>query len=109
MAYADRKIIEFDFESNEFTDWSRKSSNYFPKEWFKPHNKLLNCFYDLNNQDNIIMYDENYLIVLEKNKDLSTNKFSDKLFQNKENVLAEEKNDDSQALKVSNRYKVKSS
>lgn len=108
VTYANRKIIEFDFEANEFTDWSRKNSNHFPKEWFKPHNKLLNCFYDLNNDNNIIIYDENYLIVLDKSIDLSlTNKF-EKLFQNKENFHPSEEADKADSIepfKISNRYK----
>lgn len=63
----------------------------------------------MNNDNNIIAYDENYLIFLDKTIDLSlTNKF-EKLFQNKENVHPsgeEDKADSIEPFKISNRYKV---
>lgn len=118
VSYANRNIIEFDFDLNEYSEWSRKNSKNFPKDWLKQYNKLLNCFYDSKDPNNIITYDEQYLAIIDKNIEMPTNNYS-KIFQQqhapidslldlkkesngKLNELEKEKNP---AIRVTNKYK----
>ena len=87
------------------------------------HTKLLNCFYDSSNLEKIICYDEQYLVVINKNEKmpLDTNA---KVFQqqlaiqsgrikslilggNQENSINEVENRiNNCALHISNKYRV---
>ena len=53
---------------NEFTSWSKKTSEKYPKQWHKLYNKLLNCFYDSLNNDRIFVHDEQYLTLINKSE-----------------------------------------
>ncbi len=72
--------MEYDFDLNEYTSWSRKNSGKFPKDWKKQYNKLLNCFYDINDNEKIVTYDEQYFMVIDKNANMDEIKNA-KLFQ----------------------------
>ncbi len=80
MFFNCHKIFEYDFDLNEYTTWSRKNSSKFPKDWKKQYNKLLNCFYDMNDNEKIITYDEQYFVVIDKNANMDEIKNA-KLFQ----------------------------
>ena len=80
VCYANRKIIEYDFELNEYTDWSRETSDKFPRQWHKLHTKLLDCYYDSSNCDKIITYDEQYFVVINKTEKMPTDSNA-KIFQ----------------------------
>lgn len=113
VAYANRRIIEYDFEANEYTDWSRLNSDKFPKQWLKLHTKLSSCFYDLANPEKIITHDEQYLTVLNKIEPMPD--YNEKIFQQQLAIKtkANNINEDSQdqdvkthALHVSDKYRV---
>ncbi len=98
-------------------------SDKFPKQWYKMHTKLLNCFYDSSNLDKIVCYDEQYLVVINKNEKmpLDTNA---KVFQQQLAIqsgrmkslisgITQENNTDENesrinncALHISNKYRV---
>jgi U3 small nucleolar RNA-associated protein 4 len=80
VCYANRKIIEYDFIENEFTDWSRETSDKFPKQWSKLHTKLLSCFYDTSDMEKIVCYDEQYLVVINKREKMPLDQNA-KIFQ----------------------------
>lgn len=79
VCYANRRIIEYDFELNEYTDWSRETSDKLPRQWLKPHSKLTSCFYARSNTDKIITHDEQYLVVIDKNEKMP--EMNEKIFQ----------------------------
>ena len=72
------KFFEFDYEKNEYTDWSREIGDKLPKEWLKSKFKFRNCFYEKSNSNNIVVYDEQYFVVI--NKEEKMPKFEEKIF-----------------------------
>ena len=80
VGYANRKIIEYDFDQDEYTQWSRENSDKLPRQWSKLHTKLLSCFYDSTNSDKIIIYDEQYFVVINKNEKMPLDQ-NEKIFQ----------------------------
>jgi hypothetical protein len=126
VCYTNRKIIEFDFDLNEYTDWSRQNSDSFPKQWNKKltrHHKLLNCFYHNQNLDKILVNDEHSLAIIDKNEKISK-MINSKIIHKKkvpngksrmEEEEKEEENDEDEdededkshkALQVSHKYRV---
>jgi len=114
VCYANRKIVEYDFDINEYTDWSRKTSDNYPKQWHKQHHKLLRCFYDRTDAEKIITYDEQYFVVINKKENMPVNPHL-KIFQQKLPLLESidikkseseaQLSDDKSALHISNKYK----
>lgn len=113
--YADRKIVEFDFDQIEYTDWSKNTSDKFPKQWLKQHTKLLNCFYDKSNPDKIITYDELYFVVINKTENMPLDPY-EKIFNQQSLIQNSTKNSQqgkindeivaNSALHISNKYRV---
>jgi hypothetical protein len=110
--------VEYDFVLNEYTDWSRENSDKFPRQWFKQHTKILNCFYDKADSNKIVLHDEQYLTILNKNESMPENKnakiFHQQLLsEEKENNLSVQKskndseNNKKSALHISNKYRVR--
>ena len=50
------------------TEWSKQTSEKFPKQWVRSSAKLIDCFYDRIKTDRIVCYDEQYLCVINKNE-----------------------------------------
>jgi U3 small nucleolar RNA-associated protein 4 len=96
VAYSNRKIIEFNYELNEYTDWSREFESKLPKEWSKSSLKFRNCLYNPLNLNSIILHDENYIIFVDKNE---------KLPSIKEKIFTNDKKKEG-AIRVSNKYRV---
>ncbi len=81
--------------TNEYTDWSRKIAKNLPKEWLKSNLKLFNSSYDILNENNVIMHDEQYLIIINKSKDMPDS--NEKIFKT---------NNKRCGLNITNKYKV---
>ncbi|CAF1082223.1 unnamed protein product [Brachionus calyciflorus] len=105
VCYTNRKIVEYDYELNEYTDWSRIVSENWPKQWLKSNNKIMNCFYDSRDQDKIILHDEQYLTVLNKSEKMP--EFNEKIFQPKYAIKSTIENGHSKknAIHVSDKYR----
>ncbi|RNA01589.1 Cirhin [Brachionus plicatilis] len=106
VCYANRTIVEYDYELNEYSDWSRQSSKLWPKQWLKSNNKILNCFYDGRDQEKIILHDEQYLIIVDKNEKMPD--FNEKIFQPKYSIKSKSENghcDKQHAIHVSDKYR----
>ena len=105
------QIVEFDFDENEYTDWSRKSMSKFPKQWLKQNTKLLNCFYDKSDTNKIITYDEQYFVVINKTEEMPSDP-NEKIFNQQSLIQNASKNEEnsiknnSTALHISNKYRV---
>lgn len=106
VCYANRKLVEYDFELNEYTDWSRQTSEHWPKQLLKSANKILSCFYDNRNNDKIVMFDEQYLVVLNKNEKMP--ELNEKIYQPKYSIKSELENGHGKkhAINVSDKYRV---
>jgi hypothetical protein len=123
VAYANRRLVEFDVEASELTSWSRETSDRFPKQWAKQHTKLLGCFYDRLDLNKIIAYDEQYFTVINKGEKMPDS--NEKIFQltshlktattttmttamiTDNNKDEANKQDASTALHITNKYKVR--
>ena len=107
VCYSDRKILEYDFEVNEYTKWSRDTSDKYPKQWHKLYNKLINCFYDSSNLDRIVVHDEQYLTVINKSEKMPADPnikiFQQQLVLQYSNSVAETSQC---ALHISSKYRV---
>lgn len=105
VCYANRKIVEYDFESNEYTDWSRLASEHWPKQWLKSSNKILSCFYDQTDENKILLYDEQYLTIINKKEKMP--EWNEKVFQPKYSIKSEVENGHKKhAIHVSDKYRV---
>ena len=104
--------MEFDFEENEFTSWSRETSSKFPKQWHKVYSKLVNCYYDSSNPERIIAHDEQYFYVINKSEPMPSDPHA-KIFQqqiavqNSMKSRGKEAEQNKSALHISNKYRVK--
>lgn len=106
VCYSNRSIVEYDFELNEYSDWSREANKKWPKQWLKSNYKILNCFYDKQDEEKIIMHDEQYLIILNKKEKMP--EFNEKIFQPKYSIKSKIENGNSEkhAIHVSDKYRV---
>lgn len=106
VCYANRKIVEYDFELNEYTDWSRETNKKWPKQWLKSNNKILSGFYDSRDDQKIILHDEQYLTIIKKNEKMPD--FNEKVFQPKYCIKSKSENGqtEKQAICVSDKYRV---
>lgn len=96
LTYSNRKIVEFNYELNEYTDWSREIESKLPKEWLKLKLKFRNCLYSPLNMNSIIIHDENYIIFIDKNEKMPSIK--DKIFTNDSKKET--------AIRATNKYRV---
>lgn len=108
--------MEYDFESGEYTEWSKEVNDKYPKQWLKQSTKLLDCFYDKLDLNKIIAYDEQYLSIINKAEKMP--EFNEKIFQQKQLTSAlknghqfmEDDSDEKKtnhALHITNKYKVR--
>ncbi|CAF1358873.1 unnamed protein product [Adineta steineri] len=65
-AYADRSLIEYDIQQNEYSDWTRKYLKRMPLQWFSERSPIINLFYDT--KDKLFVVDSTYLSIIERGK-----------------------------------------
>ena len=65
-AYANRSLIEYDIQQNEFSDWTRKHLARMPLQWFSERSPIVNIFYD--KKDKLFIIDATYLSIIERGK-----------------------------------------
>ena len=106
VCYSNRRVVEYDFELNEYTDWSREANVKWPKQWLKSNYKILNCFYDSRDQEKIILHDEQYLIVIDRKEKMP--EYNEKIFHPKYSIKSKIENSHSEkhAIHVSDKYRV---
>jgi len=65
-AYANRSLIEYDIQQNEYSDWTRKYLVRMPLQWFSERSPIINLFYDT--KDKLFVIDSTYLSIIERGK-----------------------------------------
>ncbi|CAF4398257.1 unnamed protein product, partial [Rotaria magnacalcarata] len=65
-AYANRSLIEYDIQQNEYSDWTRKHLTRMPLQWFSERSPIINLFYDT--KDKLFVIDSTYLSIIERGK-----------------------------------------
>jgi hypothetical protein len=65
-AYANRSLIEYDIQQNEYSDWTRKHLVRMPIQWFSERSPIINLFYDT--KDKLFVIDSTYLSIIERGK-----------------------------------------
>ncbi|XP_074661710.1 U3 small nucleolar RNA-associated protein 4 homolog [Tubulanus polymorphus] len=98
VAYCDRKVLEYDYEKRQYTDWCKEHIAQFPHDWIHRQNKLLNLFNNHSNQNQFIVHDDQQLAILDKSKPfLSKTKSSPKTKTKQSKV--------NRAIHICNKYK----
>ena len=65
-AYANRSLIEYDIQQNEYSDWTRKHLVRMPIQWFSERSPIINLFYDT--KEKLFVIDSTYLSIIERGK-----------------------------------------
>ena len=65
-AYANRSLIEYDIQQNEYSDWTRKYLVRMPLQWFSERSPIINLFYDT--KDKLFAIDSSYISIIERGK-----------------------------------------
>ncbi|XP_052819109.1 U3 small nucleolar RNA-associated protein 4 homolog [Mya arenaria] len=72
MAYANQKIVEFDVDEEQYSDWTRANMQKFMRSWLTRRSKITNIAYNPSNTSQIVFNDEQLFCILDK-----TQKFPD--------------------------------
>lgn len=65
-AYANRSLIEYDIQQNEYSDWTRKHLVRMPIQWFSERSPIVNLFYET--KDKLFIVDSTYISIIERGK-----------------------------------------
>lgn len=65
-AYANRSLIEYDIQQNEYSDWTRKHLTRMPIQWFSERSPISNLFYE--GKEKLFVIDSTYLSIIERGK-----------------------------------------
>ena len=65
-AYANRSLIEYDIQQNEYSDWTRKHLVRMPLQWFSERSPIVNLFYE--KKDKLFVIDSTYISIIERGK-----------------------------------------
>lgn len=68
IAYADKKIYEFDVQLGEYTDWCKTNCSRFPAQWLNRHSMVRNIRFDPRDSNKILLQDESLFTILDKTK-----------------------------------------
>ena len=79
MAYADQKIMEYNFDQKEYTPWCRQLLQKWHPQWLKRHSKMTQLLYNSHKPHQILVRDEQMFAIIDKQQPLPL--ADEKLFQ----------------------------
>lgn len=66
LAYSDLEIHEYCYTKNDYTMWSKQGRRNFHPQWLQRNSKITDLMYNPNNENQLIIYDEKMICVLDK-------------------------------------------
>ncbi|KAJ8302513.1 hypothetical protein KUTeg_018909 [Tegillarca granosa] len=100
IAYADKKIYEFDVQLGEYTDWCKTNCSKFPAQWLNRHSMVRNIRFDPQDSNKILLQDESLFTILDKTKP-----FPETLYMGKHRHKSTDPSQTDHAFRLCFRYK----